>query len=287
MASKFKIQNEKFKILDKDVWQALWWVVLPGVVGARIYHVADLWDYYREHLVLIPALWMGGMGIFGAIAGGVVGLWIYCRWKCMRELRSLNGNLLGRRWLRMILICFLRILPGRWPGLSDQRKFVELPALQSKARTAFSACFRQHFLAFLDLTAFGLPVGQAVGRWGNYFNQELYGKPTDLPWGVFISLGQRVRGVEQYTHFHPLFLYESIYLFLIFTVLWFFWRRKGTRLHAGSYFFVYLILYGLGRFWLEGLRIASWMVVEVNVAQAISGLIIVLGGVLLYSFNRK
>src|SRR3990170_8991314 len=78
MASKFKVKSEKLKVSDGEVWGVLWWGVIPGVVGARIYHVVDLWEYYRAHLLLIPAVWTGGLGIFGAIVGGVVGLWGNC-----------------------------------------------------------------------------------------------------------------------------------------------------------------------------------------------------------------
>src|SRR3989344_3926833 len=97
-ARKFEIRNSKFELSPNDVWGSLWWVVVPGIVGARIYHVVDLWEYYRAHLALIPALWTGGLGIFGAIAGGIFGLWMYCWWSCGVELwASADRNFLARK----------------------------------------------------------------------------------------------------------------------------------------------------------------------------------------------
>jgi len=273
-ARKFEIRNSKFELSPNDVWGSLWWVVVPGIVGARIYHVVDLWEYYREHLALIPALWTGGLGIFGAIAGGIFGLWMFCWWLCRRE-RGHTFRLFPKVWLEKL--SSLLSLAGFQPGRSS---------LHEKTSALFSECVRNRFLAFSDLAAFGLPIGQAIGRWGNFFNRELYGKPTDLPWGLFIPPEFRMAGFEDFTHFHPLFLYESLYSLGVFGVLFLIWRKR-FRLHAGSYFFVYLILYGAGRFGLEVLRISQWAIFGINVAQGMGVLSIVLGGLLLYSLNRK
>src|SRR3989344_2989325 len=97
-ADALNTQDLKLQIASQSVWDALWWVVVPALVGARLYHVVDLWKYYREHLVLIPALWTGGLGIFGAIAGGIFGLWMYCWWSCGVELwASADRNFLARK----------------------------------------------------------------------------------------------------------------------------------------------------------------------------------------------
>lgn len=273
----------RFEITSSDVWDALWWVFIPGVLGARLYHVLDYWSYYRENPLLIPAVWTGGMGIFGAIGGGILGLWMYCLWMCSSELRSLDRNLLGRKRFGLIslhvFVKLARLLA--WP--SDRRKFVKLPALQKKEISYFSYCLPNRFFGLLDLAAFGLPVGQAIGRWGNFFNQELYGLPTDLPWGLAIPLEKRLPGFEQHTHFHPLFLYESVYSILVFGLLLLIWRVKGGRVTSGSYFALYLMLYGVGRFFFEGLRIESWIIDGVNVAKTLGVLAVVIGVVFLYS----
>ena len=286
-ARKFEIRNSKFEISPDDVWGSLWWVVIPGVVFARIYHVLDLWDFYQEHLLLIPAVWTGGMGIFGAIFGGFLGLWFYCLWLCLRELRSLDRNLLGHKGFGLMSFLVLGRLARLFAWPSDRRKFVKVPALQRKTISQFSSCVRQRFLGLIDLVAFGLPVGQAVGRWGNFFNQELYGKPTALPWGLSIPLEKRLSGFEEYTHFHPLFLYELLWSLLTFGLLYLVFRKRGSSIKPGSYFAGYLVLYGMGRFFLEELRISSWMISSINVAQAMGILFIVSGGVLLYSYTAK
>ena len=169
----------------KEIWDVLPWIVIPGVIGARAYHVIDWWEYYRQHLWLVPVVWTGGLGIYGGVAGGVVGLWLWCK---------KNGQKLGE---------------------------------------------------WLDIAAVGLPLGQAIGRGGNYFNQELYGKATSLPWAIYIK--------AEDGYFHPLFLYESLWNLFVFGVMWRLRRMRGV-------FIVYLGLYGLGRFGLEGLRMENWWV---------------------------
>lgn len=207
---------ELVKIKADEVWNALLWAGGGGIIGARLYHVVDLWSYYSLHPSEIVALWHGGMGIFGGILGGVIGLWFYAKKK---------------------------------------DKLVKL----------------------LDVAAVGLPLGQAIGRWGNFFNQELYGKPTDLPWGIYIKPENRLLSVMGYEKFQPLFLYESILSLLIFLILWRLVKGKKVKVGEGKLFAWYLGLYGLVRFFLEFLRIDPWMIGGVRVGQAISlGLVIIM-----------
>jgi len=103
-----------------------------------------------------------------------------------------------------------------------------------------------------DAVAPGILLAQAIGRWGNYFNQELFGKPTDLPWGLEIDPGNRAAGYEQYATFHPIFLYESLWNVIGVLGLVVFRRR----LRPGGIFFLYIAWYSLGRAtWEEHLRI--------------------------------
>lgn len=114
------------------------------------------------------------------------------------------------------------------------------------------------FLSLADAAMPGLALGQAIGRWGNFFNHEAYGSPTDLPWGMWIN-GTTV---------HPTFLYESIGTFLLFLfLLWF--SRKKTRF-PGEVLCVYMIVYGVLRFFIEGLRTDSLYFVGLRVAQLVS-----------------
>lgn len=108
--------------------------------------------------------------------------------------------------------------------------------------------------AFLDAIAPALPLAQAIGRWGNYFNQELYGRPTDVPWALEVEERFRRPGFTESSTFHPTFLYESLWNFGLVVVLLFI-DRKGWLKRRGSLLFVYLIGYGIGRGWIEALRI--------------------------------
>jgi len=110
----------------------------------------------------------------------------------------------------------------------------------------------------LDLSVFGLPVAQAIGRWGNFFNQELYGVPTQLPWKIYIEPTFRLVGFEQFSYFHPLFFYEMVLLLLFAGVVW--WGQKqvwfsGFNIGSGRLFSLYVFYYSFIRFWLDFIRI--------------------------------
>ena len=126
----------------------------------------------------------------------------------------------------------------------------------------------------------GLALGQAIGRWGNYFNQELYGAPTLLPWGIPIDLASRVPGYEGYLYFHPAFLYESLWLFGVALILFFLltrWARQEPFIE-GCVFFLFLALAGIGRFGVEFLRIdAMPYLFGVRLQQLVSALSVALG----------
>lgn len=126
------------------------------------------------------------------------------------------------------------------------------------------------FWQIADIAAPSLALGQAIGRWGNFINQEAYGIPTDLPWGIMVN------GVKV----HPTFLYESIGDFLIFLFLvWY--RRKKVKV-SGEVFLLYIVLYSTVRFFVEGLRIDSLMLGPIRVAQLVSVVSIIVGLVYLY-----
>jgi prolipoprotein diacylglyceryl transferase len=108
-------------------------------------------------------------------------------------------------------------------------------------------------LALMDAIAPGVVLAQAIGRWGNYFNQELFGKPTTLPWGLKIDPANRPPGYLRYATFHPTFLYESLWCLLVFGTIVFVERRY--RLKRGQVFALYVAMYTFGRIWFEALRI--------------------------------
>ena len=108
-------------------------------------------------------------------------------------------------------------------------------------------------LPVLDAMAPGVLVAQAFGRWGNWFNQELFGRPTNLPWGLEIDAAHRPLGYGDEATFHPTFLYESLWCLLCFGVL--VWADRRFKLGHGRVVALYIMLYTVGRGWIESLRI--------------------------------
>ena len=129
-------------------------------------------------------------------------------------------------------------------------------------------------LQLLDIIVPSVSLGQSIGRWGNFINQEAYGRPTNLPWAIVVD-GQKV---------HPTFLYESIIDFALFIFLTWFMRKK--KLTDGQVFSLYLILYSIGRFFVEGLRTDSLIFLGMRVAQLVS-LGSIIAGVVLWIYLKK
>ncbi|MEO7351288.1 MAG: prolipoprotein diacylglyceryl transferase, partial [Marmoricola sp.] len=180
------------------------WAVPAGLIGARAYHVATDHDLYfgsGKHPIEALEIWHGGLGIWGAIAGGLLGAWFYCR---------RHGVLLR---------------------------------------------------PLADALAPGLLVAQAIGRFGNYFNQELYGKPTTLPWGLEIDPAHwpAGRSFPDGTVFHPTFLYEALWNLVGLALLLYLDRR--FKLGFGRVFALYVMIYTSGRGWIETFRIDT---IELN-----------------------
>jgi len=141
------------------------------------------------------------------------------------------------------------------------------------AALIFAKVRQVSFWQLADLVAPSLILGQAIGRWGNFFNSEAFGRPTDLPWKLYIPPERRPLGYGNFEFYHPTFLYESLWNLALFAGLMglFFWglRSKG-QLKPGTLFLVYLVGYGLGRVWIEGLRMDSLMLGPLRIAQVVS-----------------
>lgn len=143
------------------------------------------------------------------------------------------------------------------------------------------------FWHLLDLFAPVVALGQAIGRWGNYFNQELYGRPTDLPWKIFIAPENRLPEYFLSAYYHPTFLYESL-LNLVNAGLLFYLARRWGKASAGKLAAVYLMMYGAIRFITESVRIDEVAVLgPLKWAQIVSLLILLAGGILFYLRNRQ
>lgn len=218
-----------------SVWQGFLWVIVPAILGARLYHIFDFWSYYSQFPEKIVATWEGGMGIWGGIIGGTIGLMAYALVTSWREVK-------GQDIRKLDIKKFREILP--------------------------------QFLAYSDLAVVGLPLGQAIGRLGNFLNQELYGLPTNLPWGIYILPENRLADYERYSHFHPLFAYEAVWDLIIFiivlAIIKIILKARRRIFQPGLLFFTYLGLYGLGRFFLEFLRIGPWRWGALTAAQWLS-----------------
>jgi phosphatidylglycerol---prolipoprotein diacylglyceryl transferase len=160
------------------------------------------------------------------------------------------------------------------------------------AALLFANRYKIPFWQLADVVAPALVMGQAIGRWGNFFNSEAFGSPTDLPWRVYIPPAQRPPGLADVAYYHPTFLYESLWnLGVLGLVLWlFFWGlRHPGRLKPGTVFLVYFAAYSLGRLWIEGLRLDSLMLGPLKMAQMVSlgGIALGLAGLLwLYRLKR-
>ena len=143
-----------------------------------------------------------------------------------------------------------------------------------------------YFAEWADIASPSLALGQAIGRWGNFFNQELYGAPTNLPWKIFIDPAHRLAGYLDVEYYHPLFLYESVWNFgNMFLLLWIS-RRFADRLKNGDIFLMYLVIYPVGRFLLDFLRLDASMVSGININQTVMAIVAVCACTALYLRHR-
>lgn len=187
--------------LKKDlVFDLTFWLILAGILGARIYDVLLELPYYLKYPEKFFFVWEGGLAIHGAILAGLIVVYL------------------------------------------------------------FSKKHKINFWILSALTVTVLPLAQAVGRFGNYFNQELFGKPTNLAWGIPIDASYRPLNFLEFTHFHPTFLYESLGLILIFLSLLFFTYYFLVKQKVYPNFYkhltiIYLIAYSVLRFSLEFIRL--------------------------------
>src|SRR5574341_712600 len=174
------------------------------------------------------------------------------------------------RWYGILMAT--AIVVGLWLG-HRRAKREGLPA------DDIISCGQWAILAGL-VAAPSMALGQAIGRWGNFFNEEAFGRPTDLPWKLYISPPHRPLGFGQYDYFHPTFLYESLWDLLVFGLLLAMLRpRIGDR--PGALFFSYVGLYSAGRFAIEAIRLDSFWLGPWRVAQLASvlGVAVAVAGV--------
>jgi phosphatidylglycerol---prolipoprotein diacylglyceryl transferase len=226
-----------------DGWSMLLLVIVLAVIGARLYHVVHLWEFYSANPLQIPQIWQGGLGIPGGVAGGALGIFVSTR------ARGLHT--------------------ARW----------------------------------MDVFAPALLLGQAIGRLGNFVNQELYGPPTSLcgtefppclPWGIQIDAAHRagtpwdaLSFPPETTTFVPLFAYEMALNLVGMAVILFVMRRYGPRLFAGDAVLLYLMWYGGVRTLLETYRVNNWTILGVPTAMWVGIVAFVLAAGWLWYRHRR
>jgi phosphatidylglycerol---prolipoprotein diacylglyceryl transferase len=218
------------------VWDALIWVLIGGIIGARLWHIFTpppsmveqgiTTEWYLRHPLDMLNTRMGGLGIPGAIIGGFIALYLFTR----------------RR--------------------------------------------KTNFAVWADIGAPALALGQAIGRWGNFINQEVYGAPTDLPWAITIDPQHRLPEYQNFATYHPLFLYESLWNAANLILLLWLGRKYQHRLKPGDLFITYLFVYPLGRFLLEFLRLDAAQIAGINANQTASIIVAVAAGVAIFLRHR-
>jgi phosphatidylglycerol---prolipoprotein diacylglyceryl transferase len=144
-----------------------------------------------------------------------------------------------------------------------------------------------NFAEWADIAAPGLALGQAIGRWGNFFNQELYGAPTSLPWKLYIDSSHRLTGFENVEYYHPLFAYESLLNIANACLLIWLTRRYRNQAKDGDIFLVYLIVYPVIRFFLDFLRLDASELAGINANQTFMAVVAVCSILALYLRHRK
>jgi phosphatidylglycerol:prolipoprotein diacylglycerol transferase len=248
----------KRKGLNPDtVWDALIWALIGGVIGARIYHI------------FTPPSSM--------VAAGITTQY----YLDLRNTSPLNVD------LSLINVKFTLPVPslmavwmgglGIPGGIVGGLIGVVIFAVRNKLSPTL----------LIDLAAPATALAQAIGRWGNFVNQELYGRPTDLPWGIFISPEYRLPGYTDVERFHPTFLYESILNFGVFLALMWVSRRYAASLKGGDLFILYLVLYPTVRFFMEFLRLDSSNFGNLNLNQSLSAATALIFAVTLFIRHRR
>lgn len=208
-------------IETKHIDNMAFWLILAGVLGARLYYVLFNFRYFTENPMEILAVWRGGLAIHGALLLGALAYFTYIK------------------------------------------------------------IHKIHWLLYADVVMPGVLLAQALGRWGNFFNSEAFGRPTDLPWKLFIPFAKRPQGFEDFEFFHPTFLYESLWDLIGFAVLVFLTRKifkaDSGRVRYGIILCAYLMWYSFGRFFIEGLRLDSLYLGQFRAAQVASIILIIIG----------
>ena len=220
------IGTKYFELKKETVIDMVPYLIVFGIIGARIYYCCMDFEFYSRFPNEILAIRHGGISIHGAILGGLTGLFIF----------------------------------------SKRHKI-----------SAKKLC---------DISSVGLALGQAIGRWGNFFNSEAYGKPTDLAWKLYIAPQYRKIPYTDYDYFHPAFLYESILDLTIFGIL-IYLAISNKYKKNGNLALAYLIMYSSARILVETVRIDSIKYICGSPVAIVVSVSIILIAFILLLFNNR
>lgn len=212
-------EEKRLQLPQDTVIDLAFWAIPLGILGARIYYVVFNWQVFADDPLSALRIWEGGIAIYGAVIGGLLGVLIFAR------IRKLNPFILT------------------------------------------------------DMIVPGLALAQGIGRWGNYFNMEAYGREIINQAWQFFPVGVQIPSGTTFTWHMATFFYESCWDISVFALLWFVLRKRSK--HPGTVTLWYLLLYGTGRFFIEGLRTDSLMLGTLRVSQLLSLLLVMFAGVLL------
>ena len=278
---------------DSDhIWGGLTWAIVPGIIGARLWFVLfppvsliegcgiegeicqnTAWfmeNFFNTQNGAI-AIWSGGLSIFGAIIGGSLGAYLYLSSWHNRVIGLLTTILMPLLWLIQLVEWLVKMIVQRVQG-KDVARFRYLRPQSTFPNEGM------RLTPWMDIAGVSIPLGQAIGRFANYVNQELYGAPTNLPWGIQIPRDARVAPFESLvdypidTLFHPIWAYEAIWSLVAFYVLWRIYHQYRDRLLSGDILLIYIAQYSFVRFLLEFLRVEIAVIGEsgINSSQTVT-----------------
>lgn len=220
-------EAKRFDVSKDFIFNMIFWALIFGIVGARLYYVIFDWAYYSNNINEIWKIWNGGLAIHGGIIAGLLTILIYTK------------------------------------------------------------KYKLRFVRYLDFVVPGLIIGQAIGRWGNFFNGEAHGIATSLEYlenlhlPEFIINGMYIKGV----YYIPTFLFESLCCLIGFIILLII--RRGKHVKVGTPTAVYLIIYGIVRFFIERLRTDALMFIGFKIAMIVSVIMIIVGIIILIRNKKK
>lgn len=258
-------------ILPDVVFATAVWAIIGGVIGARVVHVIDRWDFYRNNLTQLHAVWNGGIAIFGAVLGGFVGGWLYIWWKNWSQSRALKH--VADRYANPTDIqeregyVYLRFPANHEENLPAIAKALGGELAEGEGRrTVRIVAYRAGKLA--DLSAPAVVLAMAVGRIGDVINGEHVGNTTTMIWGfTYTHPASPTNQVHGVMPTHPTPLYEMLWDFVVLGMLWY---LKDRLRPSGMLFALFLAMYSVGRFFISFLRMDKDWLAGLDQAQLIA-----------------